>query len=126
MTEEGEYWMWTSDPRAIDEKWAAYFEEWFDTAKKDSDGFYSEQLPVDTQERLSPDKRTDGSLSMLPMFFSQILIRERKDGGRIPSRGPTVEQFLAILARLQDLLPAFEFIVQQDPERQWIRYRVRR
>ncbi len=125
MAEDRETWLWAEDPESIDRKSGAYFEDFFDHATKDADGFYSEQIPVDINGRLSPDKRVDGTLSMLPAFFHQIKLRASGEE-KVVTRGPTREEFYGLLARLQELIPTFEFIVQEDPSRRWIRYRVRR
>jgi hypothetical protein len=101
-----EVWIWSTDPGKVDRKWASYFEEWFDAAVKDADGFYSEALPVHTIGRLSPDKRVDGRMSMLPSFFHQIRVREQPES-RVLTRGPTLEEFKGLLSRLQELLPTF-------------------
>jgi hypothetical protein len=124
MAGDGETWIWAGDPENLDREWIAFFEDFFDRAIKDADGFYSEQLPVGIDGRLSPDKRADGSLSLLPACFHQIRLRAHREG-EIATRGPTVEEFYRLLAKLQELMPTFEFVIQEDPQRRWVRYRAR-
>jgi hypothetical protein len=116
-------WVWSEDPGVRD---AGYFGDWFDRAiNKDSSGFYSEELSVGSDGRIDPTKRTDGTLPMLPVFFHQIRVSESPDA-RPSTRGPTVAEFRGIMGALQEQLPHYEFLVEEDPERRLVRYRVRR
>lgn len=115
-------WVWTEDPNVNDPH---YFGEWFDVAVKDGGGFYAEQLLIGEDGRIDPTRRADGSTPMLPAFFHQVRLRRAPDESLVV-RGPTVEELYQILSVLQRRLSGFEFIVEEDPQRRWIKYRVRR
>lgn len=113
-------WMWLQDPAVDDPE---YFGNWFDDATKDRGGFYAEHLIIGEDGRIDPIKRADGSTAMLPAFFHQF---RRSNDGKIVTRGPTIEEFYQIMSVLQRHLAEFEFIIEEDPQRRWIKYRVRR
>jgi hypothetical protein len=112
-------WEWTADPTIVDPD---YFADWFDRAVlKDESGFYVEHLIVGPDGRVDPLRRIDGTMPMLPMFFHQVRVTPGRS-----TRGPTVEEFRQLVAVLQTHLKTFEFLIEEDPERRWIKYRVRR
>jgi len=116
----GYRWEWTEDPTIND---PTYFADWFDRAiAKNESGFYVEQLVIGPDGRVDPSRRTDGTIPMLPMFFHQC----RATPVGLSKRGPTVEEFRQLVATLQSHLEDFEFLIEEDPQRRWIKYRVRR
>jgi hypothetical protein len=119
-------WIWCgSGPDSVDATWARFLEDWIDSAiNKDSDGYYSERIAVFPDGRLSADLRVDGSMSMLPMFFHQIKLRNDSER-EIHARGPTLEEFYEILGKFDELMPDFAFEVKEDEDRRWVQYRVR-